>query len=237
MHVTTTMTTSNRGIRVCGWLTVAFLLLLAIGWVAISNFIPPVEVSADASVVADFYREHRDRIQLGYVVTMLAISLWACFAAGLSALVRKIDTGDQIMARIVQSVMTAIVALFYVLITIWATAGFRPERAPEITQIFNDFGWMFMIWIVSITMVIWIPMGAMVLRDQSSTPLLPRWYGYYCFSEALVSSVGIFSNYFKTGPFAYDGILAFWLGMALFMSWCVITAVLMTRVRDLPVRA
>lgn len=228
---------SNRAIRICGWSCIGFLILFALGWVGVSNFLPPVPPSAEAAVVAKFYADNAMRIQLGLVVSMFSVALTVPFVAGMTGLLRKIAGPESVLALCFLIVGAAITALFYVVITVWSATAFRPERAPEITQAFNDFGWLFLVWLVSILLPFFVPPGLIALRDHSPNPLLPRWYGYFCLSDSVVTMGGAFSNFFKTGPFAYDGIIAFWVAVAFFFMWYVVTSILMVRLPDEPLGA
>lgn len=220
---------SNRTIRICGWSCLAFLTLFACGWVGISNFIPPMAPTAPAAEVARFYADNAMRIQLGFVVTMFSVAFTVPFVAGMTGLLRKIDGPESVYALCFLIIGSAATALFYILVTVWATAAFRPERAPEITQALNDFGWLMMVWLVSVLLPLFVPPGLVALRDRSPNPLLPRWYGYFCLSDVVITLAGALSNFFKTGPFAYDGVIAFWVAVGFFFIWYVVTAVLMAR--------
>ena len=62
-----------------------------------------------------------------------------------------------------------------------------------------------------------------VLYDESVRPVFPRWFAFFNFWSALLLIPASMITYFKTGPFAWNGILGFYLGVAIFTLWCLVT--------------
>ncbi|HZS20969.1 MAG TPA: hypothetical protein VFA63_08270, partial [Pseudonocardiaceae bacterium] len=65
--------------------------------------------------------------------------------------------------------------------------------------------------------------------DETPDPVWPRWVGYFSLFVALSSFGGAVAVYFKTGPLAYNGLIAFWLVMVGFMGWITIMIVCVHR--------
>src|SRR5262249_8020196 len=124
----------------------------------------------------------------------------------------------------VQIAAVAIAALEGVIATcIWLTASFRPDEiSPEITRALHDLGWItflvdvppFSVWLVAI--------GIAILRARRPTPLFPRWLGFFNFWVALLILPALLLPFFKTGPFAYNGLLALYLPFGSFFIWMVV---------------
>ena len=71
--------------------------------------------------------------------------------------------------------------------------------------------------------------GAIILRDARPRPILPRWFAYVNVWVGLMIVPAGFIVFFKTGPFAWDGLLAWWMPVAAFFCWIILTAVLVTQ--------
>ena len=73
----------------------------------------------------------------------------------------------------------------------------------------------------------WMAFGLAIILDENS--ILPKWLGYYTVwqyvSELIAAPVWIA----KSGPFAWNGLMTFWLAMMLFVSWQVIVYVCIFR--------
>jgi signal transduction histidine kinase len=57
----------------------------------------------------------------------------------------------------------------------------------------------------------------------------PRWYDWYNLWVAIAVEVGAIAFMTRTGPFARDGALVFWMPFVLFFTWVPFTCWLMWR--------
>jgi hypothetical protein len=69
-----------------------------------------------------------------------------------------------------------------------------------------------------------------ILRDVNADPTFPRWVAYYNIYAAIGMAPASFMGLFKTGPLAYNGLLAFWLVAVDFFVWMVVMSVVMMKV-------
>ena len=65
--------------------------------------------------------------------------------------------------------------------------------------------------------------------DQGKPRTFPRWYGYYCGWYMLLDLPTCMLYFLKTGPIAYNGLLTFWLALALFGTWIALTPYLILK--------
>ena len=61
--------------------------------------------------------------------------------------------------------------------------------------------------------------GFVILGDRRAQPILPRWLGYMNLWTGVLLLPGLAIGLFKTGPFAWNGALAFWLPAVVFGIW------------------
>ncbi|MGW3953030.1 hypothetical protein ACWEKM_19415 [Streptomyces sp. NPDC004752] len=73
--------------------------------------------------------------------------------------------------------------------------------------------------------------GVAILADKRPTPLLPRWSAYLSFWMAFLFLPSMLLTFFKTGPgpFAWNGILSFWVAAGAFGAWFLAMTYLMVR--------
>jgi len=63
--------------------------------------------------------------------------------------------------------------------------------------------------------------------------VLPRWLGWFNLWAQIIYLPGILIPYFKTGPLAWNGLLAFWIPVVVFTVWlCLITAMLLRAINE-----
>jgi hypothetical protein len=62
-------------------------------------------------------------------------------------------------------------------------------------------------------------MGIAVLSDKSATPVFPRWAGYLDFWVAVLFMPGTIAVFFQDGPFAWSGLLTWYIPLGVFAFW------------------
>jgi hypothetical protein len=68
-----------------------------------------------------------------------------------------------------------------------------------------------------------------VLTDKNPEPIFPRWVGYLnVWTAVLIIPAGLI-EFFKTGPFAYDGAISFWFVWLVFFGWIIGMSALVMR--------
>ena len=78
----------------------------------------------------------------------------------------------------------------------------------------------------------WFTLIATTLfSDKSETPLYPRWVAYLNLWCGLLGAPGGLIVFFKSGPFAYDGLIGFYIPFGVFTLWIVVMTVQMLKVQ------
>lgn len=203
-----------------------------IGLGVIAHFIPPTAPDRDAVEIAELYRDHHGRIQLGVYIAAGAAVLLAPFFATLGVQMRRIEGRHSVLAYIQMMCGALLVLVFMIPMFTWQAAAFRPERAAETTQALNDLAWLPFVGIVWTVLMQWLVIAIAILSDRRPNPVFPRWAGYL----NLWACVGIFPGtlivFFKDGPLAWNGIVGWWVLIVTFFIWMCAMAWLMFRAID-----
>lgn len=105
----------------------------------------------------------------------------------------------------------------------WLVLAYRPGTTPpEVIQLINDFCWFCFVGAYPPIVLQLIAIGICILLDKSSQPVYPRWLGFANFWIAFGFMPGALVPFFKAGPFAWNGVLAFWLVAVLFFAWILL---------------
>jgi len=107
---------------------------------------------------------------------------------------------------------------------VWLALTFRPgATAPDTVRLFDDFAWLTFIGMYPPALVQNLAIGACILgAAQPATTaarVYPRWLGWLNYAVALAYAVGAPIPFFKRGPFAWDGLIGFWLAAVCFFGW------------------
>jgi hypothetical protein len=68
---------------------------------------------------------------------------------------------------------------------------------------------------------------AVLTAGPMQAKVFPRWVGYFSIWCALLLLPGSLIPFFKSGPFAWQGIFEFWLAGVVFFGWIAVMTVAM----------
>ena len=205
---------------------VAFLLF-GIGLV-LAGFLPPPRPSLPTAGVMELYQQNQLRIQLGAVVMLVSGALFPPFFAIVAAFMRRIEGKVAPLAttQVIAASLTS--TLFYLGAMLLAITALRPARMPgELTVLMNDISWIVLVSPGAAASVMTLSFALAILGDGGDAPVLPRWSGYFSLWTAILSIPAQMAVMFLSGPFAWNGLLSFWVGGIAFAVWTNIVAVVM----------
>jgi hypothetical protein len=220
-HVRPAADPRNRAARLgLAWSGIACTVLFAIGFVVFARWLPFPGPHRSAPDIAADIAAHQTGIRIGVIFMIIGFGLFATFVVGVALELRDAD-GPHPALTWVQLVCgggcAAILALSPMFFGIMAfRAG---EIDPEITQSLYDIAWFCFVMPYPIFSILLVAQGWSILRDTRIPAVFPRWAGYLCFATAAALVPTGFIIFFKTGPFAWNGIIGLGIPMIYFFSW------------------
>lgn len=206
----------------CTWI---FTLLTAIGWLGIAHFwMPP---AADLGLEATktwFTVDHRWGVLVGCSIFYIAAGILTPGSIQFGIMLAKIEGRWPLW-----SLTTAVCGIFISLIIFfnacaWLVAAYRPETGADVIQSWYDWAWFAFLlgWIyLSIEM---IATALVEFQDKRETPMVPRWLTWFTIAGAVSIITAAGPAFFKSGPFAYHGLLAFYYPVVIWGAYLNITA-------------
>ncbi|MET0986100.1 MAG: hypothetical protein ABW034_11915 [Steroidobacteraceae bacterium] len=204
----------------CAWCGVLVPIVMFGGLWPAAGFIPPPAPTATAAEIAASFQENTTGIRIATLCMLIAGALMVPFASSISAQIRRIERGDTPVLTYAQlGAGIASVWLFFLPAMMWTVAAFRPERSPEVTQTLNDIAWMTFVMPFTLGFVQNLCIGFAILSDKRAQPIFPRWVAFFNVWTAVLFIPGGLLTFFKTGAFAWNGLLAFWVPAGVFGPW------------------
>jgi hypothetical protein len=201
------------------WSGVGFLIILLIGQWVIADFVPPPSPHNTMRQTVRIYVAHRDRIRIGLIVAVIGATLAGPWSIGVAVVMRRIEGEIAPLSWLQVAFGALLVFEFLVPIMMWQAAAFRPLDHPEITYRLNDLASITYVGLPTTGALQAVALGVVILRDRRAVPILPRWLAYLSFWAALGFLPGMLNPLARTGPFAWNGVLAWWLGLVIFGIW------------------
>ncbi|BBY62660.1 hypothetical protein [Mycolicibacterium helvum] len=218
MTTTTTAQPVARSVGIFGIAAgVALPAFIGIGFI-LAGFIPPPGPYA-ADVTAEYFHHDIDLKRLGVILVIVGGSMFMPFGAAIANRLRHVAGIGPLAAMTQFGAAVIATTLMMICGTMMLVGLHRPDMADSSYQLLNHVTWMALIGL-------WQP-GAMqaaatawaILGDSSSTPVFPRWVGWYSLCMAFGSLTGSLIPFFTYGPFTWNGFISFWIAGAIFFAW------------------
>ena len=212
--------------RWCTWSGIAAVVVFFVGFI-VADFIPPPSPSLTLDQVVAHYRDHAGGIRVGMVITMISGMFFLPMVGVISAQLRRIPRISSALTYAQIAAGTAGSLFFFLAPILFLVAVYRPERPAELTYLMNDFAWIMAVlpWPPAFMQCVIIAVA--ILSDTSPTPIFPRWVSFFNCWVAVGFLPGSLLPFFKSGPFAWNGIFVFWLAGSVFGLWFIVMTVML----------
>lgn len=221
LAVPTYSITSKRVQLTCAWcVPVGLVIILAGMWLA--GFIPPPPAYDTPQQIAEFYRHDTNVIRFGLLLALTGFAVWGPLIAVITRQMLRIKPSHNVLAYVQLGSGAAAWQFLLVPVLVLTAAAFRPERNPEITQALHDTGWILLFLPFTPFIVQSLSIALAALLDSGTRPVFARWVGYFNLLECLLFLPVALLTFFKTGVFAYHGILVFWVPLTIFAAWMLV---------------
>jgi hypothetical protein len=201
------------------WAGPVFFVIYLVAFVGIARFVPPPAPSRDARDIAGYFAAHATGIRIGMVIGLIATTLLLCFFGVISIQIARIEKRMPLLAVMQFGGAVLLVVFFQMCGMLWIAATFRPELEPSTVRMLNDLSWLIFVMVFPSYVLQLFCIAAAAFMDCSERPLWPRWVGYLNIWIGLSGAGGGLAVFFKQGPFAWNGLVGFYLPVAAFVVW------------------
>lgn len=214
--------TSQKIGMFCTWI---FVLVAIIGWIGIGHYYQPAPADLGLEETKIWYTEtYQWRIIIGCSLFYIAAGFLTPSSIQFGIMLSKIEGRYPLW-----SITTAASGLFICLIIFfnacaWIVSAYRPETNADVIQAFNDFswfgfllGWFFLALEMFATAIV-------ELQDKREQPMVPRWFPWATLAGCFLLIGAAGPAFFKSGPFAYHGALGYYLPLAVWLIYLIMTS-------------
>jgi len=204
---------------------------IAVIWVSaffmFPGFLHPMSPTMSADQVASFYRDEAARIRYSMI-------LFNWFGVGLIPTVMLLAMQVRRMAHRTPILSYSLIAcaggppcLFLIANMFWLLGSFRPERAPELTQLLNDLAWITFTISVPYLIAQCLLLALAIYWDRQEQPVFKMWVAHFNLLVAVALAPAAFTALTFSGPLAWDGLLSFWVKNIAIAAWIVVMGVVL----------
>ncbi|WP_373078886.1 hypothetical protein [Zhongshania sp.] len=206
---------------ICFWSIPIFYNLFGLVFVPLSYMMPPRSPSSDMSEIVAFMQS--PNLLIASSILILSLGLSAVGNAMYVSQIKRMSVSPVFIYAFLAGSMTgAIVGCLFPMFC-FGLGAFRPGYDPEILAMLYDFGYLSFIGSLGCFCLNWGLLSLAIILDKNT--ILPKWLGYYTawqFATELFAAT-VWAS--KTGPFAWDGLMAFWFNMVIYVPWQIIVYV------------
>lgn len=214
----------QRLAALCG---LVFTVLFGMG-LGFAGWLPLPSPAMTADQVVAMYQGRTNGIRLGMVMMVFGSVFYLALTAVTTVQMKRMQ-GSAFAAQLQLATGIVNMSTFFYGPLIMGVAAFRPDRNPEVVYALHDLGWLIFIMPFAPATVQCLAIALGIFFDRGRTQIFPRWFAFMCVWAGLLYTPGALIFFFKSGPFAWNGILAFYIAAAAFFLWIITLVGLLLR--------
>lgn len=207
------------------WSVPVFFTIFGVVFVPLSAMMPPRSPSSTPAHIDEFMHSHN--LLVACAILVLTFGLGPVSNAVYLIQMKRMSVSPVFRYVLLMGAITGTIVGMLFPLFCFGLGAFRPGYRHDILAMLFDFGYLAFIGSLGCFCVMWMAFGLAIVLDQNG--VLPKWLGYYTVwqyvSELVAAPVWIA----KSGPFAWNGLMTFWLAMTLYVPWQIIVYVCIFR--------
>ncbi|WP_059018948.1 hypothetical protein [Mycobacterium sp. M26] len=208
------------------WTTVVFYQVFGLVFFVLTRTQPPPPPGWDAARIAQWFNDNHHGLLIGFAMMFLVTGMVAPANALIAYSMRRMSISPAFgYAYLVMYALSAVPGLLLLCIAL-SVGAMRPDRDPELIAWIYDFAFLTYIGTMGIFLLGSLVWMAAILIDTNR--VFPTWFGYLNLCNALTEVVVSPAWLFHRGVFAWNGLIAWWINMVVFVTY---TAVFITLLR------
>jgi hypothetical protein len=218
---------SKIDLWICFWVVPVFYTLFGVIFVALTRVMPPPRPDVGPDHVVSFFHAHALTIQIGFALLMVVIGC-AGVANGIVLYeIKRMSVspvfGYAFMAGMAVGGLPG--CLFGAIC--FLAAVFRPDRDPQLVALLYDLTLLSFVGSLGCFTTAYLVFAIAILLDRNG--IFPKWLAYISIWQIVTELLAAPVFIFRSGPFAWNGSISFWLGTAVFGFWEVCLIVLLKK--------
>lgn len=217
------------------WNMPLLAVFFSVGTIMAGIFPPPSPLLTADQVVARL-EENLTMIRIGLVICSAGCAFSLPFAAVLAREVQKmtdgglgLGVGRNYLADIQLAGTVILGFTIQIPMVMFMATTFNMGHDPELIKSLYDMSFLFVVAPASMG-TSWLAfLGFAMLLDRQEIKTFPRWLAYFTLFVAFDFAGSIFCVLTKTGPFAYDGIISYWIPFGTWGAWAMAVSFYMLR--------
>ena len=199
------------------WTLVVFYNLYGLLFFVITRTQPPPKPSLDPSEIVQWFDDRHYGLLYGYAIVFIVGGATAIMNATLAYTMRRMSVSRAFAHSYLVIYALATLPGMLIMGVACTVGAMRPDRDPELMRWLYDFAFLSFEGTMGVFLVGSLVWMVAVLLDENR--VFPKWFGYLNLCNALTEVVVAPAWIFKRGVFAWDGEIAWWINMVVFVVY------------------
>ncbi|WP_395397822.1 hypothetical protein WBP07_25135 [Novosphingobium sp. BL-8A] len=197
------------------WYTiVVFYNIFGIVFFVVTRTQPPPKAWWSLPQIAQWFADKHDGLLAGFCVIFMMGAFATASTALITYSIRRMSVSPVFAyAYLLLYSLAAVPGMLLTCIAL-VVGAMRPDRDPRLLGLLYDMGFLSFSGTMGIFLVGSVVWAVAILLDRNG--VLPKWFGYFNICNALTEFVVATCCIVKSGPFAWDGSIAFYINMVVF---------------------
>ncbi|WP_179466724.1 hypothetical protein [Mycolicibacterium vinylchloridicum] len=226
----TTADGGKRDVRWMTWFFPAWYSVFGIIICLLTRVTPPPRPDVTAAGKVAFFTEHHLTIQIGFAVLLVLLG-GAAMTNGLVVYqMKRMSVGSVFAYGYLGGMAVGALPGFLLVTVCFLTAAFRPDRDPELISLLYDVGMLSYNGSLGCFSAAYLVLSIAILYDRNR--IFPTWFAYVSIWQIITEVIATQMFVFSSGPFAWNGSIAFWWAVVVFSVWLVALIILLRKAAD-----
>jgi hypothetical protein len=212
------------------WVMVVFYQIFGVVFVLMTRVMPPPHPDWPPERIVQWFTDHHDGLVWGFgIIFLISFMAPACNAL-IGYSMRRMSVSPAFAYSYIAIYSVSAFPGMLLAALLLCVGALRPDRDPQLISWLYDAAFMTFVGTMGLFLVgsaVWM---LAVLLDKNR--VFPAWFGYLNICNLLTEIVVAPAWIFKSGPFAWNGAITFWIDTAVF---AIYTAVFITLLRRMTV--
>lgn len=202
--------------KLCVHMTGLFVALVGGGFL-VAGWVPPFSPDGSFEELSRNF-ENQDNVRLAAAMFLFGGAAFVFPTVAIAGQLRRIEgTARPVMTWV--QLLSGTIGVLGIQIpgAIWLGISYYDGSDDGLRSALNATAWFFLLGAVAPAVFQNFAIMAVVLSGDGS--VYPRWIGYVNMYCALGLMLGVLTPFFKDGPFAWNGVVGFWIVAIDFFVW------------------
>jgi hypothetical protein len=217
----------KRELWIAWWAMIVFYQLFGLLFFVVTRTMPPGQPWWEPARVVQWFDDRHYGLLIGFAFVFIIAGMTAIMNALIAYSIRRMSVSRAFAyAYLVIYALSTLpgLLLFGIALTVGAM---RPDRDPELIRWIYDFAFMTFNGTMGVFLVGSLVWMVAILLDRNG--VFPTWFAYLNLCNALTEVVVAPAWIFKSGVFAWNGTITWWINMGVFVTYTTVFLTLLRR--------